>query len=202
MNDSSTGGPLAPTSAAVSDDDALDDVFQALVAGITGIAGALVRPRYQAEPPNLPAFATDWCAIGVVDRRPADTYPFVKHDGAANGGRGQDVLVRHEELIVRASFYGPNAGSNAALLRDGLAIKQNLDPLFEATPRMQLAYVGDAERAPELLKNKMTNRWDFPFTVRRAVVRTYPVLNIVEADGTLEANVAHGDVITDPIKAT
>ena len=59
-NTSATGGFLSPLSTpAPLEDQALADFFQQYVAGITGIAGNLVRPRWQAEPPNIPQVASD-----------------------------------------------------------------------------------------------------------------------------------------------
>lgn len=54
--------PLAGTS--------LANFLQQMVSGITGIDQTLVRPRWQTEPPNRPAQATNWAAIGVERRRP------------------------------------------------------------------------------------------------------------------------------------
>jgi len=47
-------------------DAALDAVFQALVVGITGLPGTLVRPRWQPVPPTQPSVTTNWAAIGVT----------------------------------------------------------------------------------------------------------------------------------------
>src|SRR5579864_3205429 len=132
-NDSSTGGYLLPLpDPAPLEGEALNDFLQGWIVGITGLDGTMVRPRYQAEPPNIPNAGTAWAAIGT-QIRPADEFPYVVHNGTANGGLGQDELHQHEDIEILCSFYdlGTNgqADAYAALLRQGLAIDQNLEPL-------------------------------------------------------------------------
>lgn len=183
MSDSSTGGYIAPDPAtAPLEDAAFDNFLQQVVVGITGLPGPMVRPRWQPEPPNLPDFGTNWCAIGETDVRP-DTYAVVLHDGAANAGNGTDWLQRQEELDILASFYGPNCRSFCGLLRDGLQIPQNREALTGAG--MNLVTTGAPRRVPVLIKDRWTDRIDLPFTVRRAVLRSYPVLNLLSAIGTV-----------------
>lgn len=181
MTDSSTGGYVAPTNAlpAPLEDAALDDFLHDVVAGITGLANDLVRPRWQEEPPNLPPRNVDWCAFGVM-RRKADTFAVVQHQAA---GQGADRVTRHEELDLLASFYGPNCQAYGARLRDGLAVAQNREALFLAG--MGLIAVGDVTRAPELIKAKWLSRADLPFQIRREVRREYPILNLISATGAI-----------------
>jgi hypothetical protein len=87
--------PYAPL-----EDDDLDNAFQGLVVGITGLDQSLVRPRWQSNPPKQPEPTIDWCAIGVTSSQ-ADTFAVVQHlfgdDITAPAG---DLLIRHETLDV------------------------------------------------------------------------------------------------------
>jgi hypothetical protein len=186
VNDSSTGGVLsplpnpAPTPLAGL---ALNDFIQAWVVGITGLAGNLVRPRWQPEPPIIPDAAVAWCAIGIASRR-GDTFPFVGHDG---DGNGLDQIIRNEELDLLCSFYdlGTNgmADQFAELMRDGAVIAQNRAVL--QAQNFDLGFVGDLTIVPSLLKSRWLYRVDLPIQVRRQVVRQYPVLNVVSVAGSV-----------------
>ena len=157
--------PLAPQP---TYDTVLAGQIQALVVGITGLAGNYVRPRWQALPPNQPPATTSWCAVGVTVEEP-DDYP-------ALGQQDQQVqFQRHETLEVFASFYGPNAQSNAALWRDGLYIAQNLT-------QGQGLYLLEVQRtitASEEIAAQIVPRYDVTARLRREVVRTYPSPSIL-----------------------
>lgn len=179
-NDSSTGGFLAPLpTPAPIEDAALDAALQVAVAGITGISGSLVRPRWQPGSPKQPEPGVNWCAIGVTTITP-DAGPFIRHVGT---GSGNDNYARHEELELACSFYGPAAGTNAALLRDGLGIPQNLETLSAAG----LAFIdcSDAVAMPELFNQQWIKRVDLTVTFRRQVQRTFAIRNILSADPIL-----------------
>ena len=176
-NDSSTGGPLSPAaSPAPLEGAALNTFLQNWLVGITGLPGSMVRPRWQAEPPNIPDAGTAWAAIGITDRK-ADAYPYIGHDPTGNGA---DDLQRHETLDLLASFYDLSADGQAdyyaALLRDGMAIAQNRETLEVAG--FNVLDVGDMTVVPSLLKSRWLYRVDLSFRLRRAIVRTYPVLNV------------------------
>ena len=175
-NTSATGGYLAPVGAVPADDLDLDVLLQGAVAGITGLPGAMVRPRWQPVTPRQPEPTENWCAIGVVDEQPENT-PSIEHDPT---GSGADVLTRHPVFEVLASFYGPAAGHYAGALRDGLYIAQNREPLRAAG--VALVSVGNAISAPDLLNQQWVRRKDVRITLRRVTVRTYPVLNVLSAE--------------------
>lgn len=179
-NTSATGGYLSPTVVSPPAEDAdLDAVFQPLVSGVTGIDGTLVRPRWQTNTPKQPESSVNWCAMGVTIIRP-DAGPYIEHIGAGNG---QDNMQRHEEINVACTFYGPLAGANAALLRDGLSIPQNTDLL-----RLQgigLIDCDEVRAVPELVNQQWIRRFDVAARFRRQVKRSYPVLNILSAPVTL-----------------
>ncbi|MDB5448420.1 MAG: hypothetical protein JWQ97_3737 [Phenylobacterium sp.] len=197
-NTSATGGYLLPDSgiAPPLEDDALDDFMGDLVAGITGLdRDAAVRPRWQPEPPVIPAAGVNWVSVGIVSR-PADTYTAQTYDPNGNAGAGALVIIRHETLELLCSFYGPACQANGGRLRDGLALAQNREALFLAG--MGLTSVGGLSKAPELIKNVWLQRSDLTVTLRREVRREYPVLTIdstpfaILADGSQIAVPAHG----------
>lgn len=187
-NTSATGGYLVPSSTAPAEDDALDDLFADVVAGVTGLdRDQMVRPRWQRTPPAEPAIDVNWCAVGVMDSDP-DANAWIGHDHAGNGS---DRMQRHEQIEVLASFYGPNAKGYASLLRDGLAVTQNREALYAAG----IAYVeaGRIIAAPDLANQQWRRRFDITLTFRRQVNRTYPVLNLLSAEG---------EIATDPAAST
>ncbi|MGI4851699.1 MAG: phage neck terminator protein [Janthinobacterium lividum] len=184
-NTSATGGALLPVGTQQPADLNLDLILQAVVAGALGLPGEMVRPRWQPLPPAQPPRGSDWCAIGIVSID-ADTNAAMPHDGqTATEGSGQDGLIRHEQFDLLCSLYGPNGGSNAAMLRDGLAVPQNREALMA----VGMAYVGadTIRRVPDLIGQGWINRADIRLTFRRKIARTYPVLNLLSADGAFNA---------------
>lgn len=173
---SATAGYIAP-SAAAAYDTTLEDVLQAAVVGLSGLSGALVRPRWQPEPPQQPSFTTDWCAFGIV-RTTVDLFAVDRHDPAA---AGTNRVERDEILHVMHSFYGPNAHSNCERFRDGFEIAQNRDTLF--ANGIGLIEVGEAVILPALLKEQWVKRVDTTVQYRRRTSRTYQVLTITSASG-------------------
>ena len=180
---SSTGGFLQPITS-VLDDDALVDFLQGLIVGITGIQGQYVRPRWQAEPPDLPPDSVTWCAFGIVNRE-ADPFDYETHSSNAN--YGYNTQQRHEVLHLLASFYGPGANGLAALLRDGLQVKQNLEYL---TPQnMGLVSSGNLLNVPEQIKEKWYYRSDLSFAIKRQLVREYAILDLASSTVILQTDV-------------
>lgn len=175
-NTSATGGYVQPVSNAVPEGDlALDVILQAMVAGITGLAGEMVRPRWQPVQPRVPEADVTWCAVGVTLIRPDDNAA-ISHDRT---GDGADNLVRHEDIELLSTFYGPDAAMRAAMLRDGLQIAQNREAL--TANGIGFVTAGEVRPVPELVNQQWVRRQDLPITLRRIVRRTYPVLNILSA---------------------
>lgn len=175
-NDSSTGGYLLPSSApAPLEGKALNDFFQAFLVGITGLGGTFVRPSFQTEPPVIPQAATPYLFFRY-ETRPADEFPYVDAQGN---------LQRHESIHIICSFYDTGTDGQAdyyaALLRDGLIIQQNLEPLF--LNNMGLRSIGELIAVPEQIKSHWQYRVDFPFVITREILRTYPILSIESATG-------------------
>lgn len=184
-NTSATGGYLVPESAAPLADDTLDGILQAAIAGITGIPGALVRPRWQAVPPQQPAAETDWIAVGVMAEEP-DANPAILHKPAEDTGLGTDHMQRHVTVDVLVSCYGPNAAGYAGMIRDGIVLSQNFGMLRDAG--MSFISAGRAVLAPTLANERWIRRVDLPLTFRRRIDRTYPIRNLLSAAGTIKAD--------------
>lgn len=179
-NTSASGGYLSPaqTPAPLEDID-LDKLFASVAAIITGLPGKMVRPRWQPQVPKQPETDIDWCAIGAMVTNP-DAGPAITHN---SDGDGADEYVRHEEIEVLASFYGPNCQGFAGKLRDGLAIPQNC----EALRANDIAFVecGRIVPVPEFINQKWQRRRDILLRFRRKISRVYPVLNVLSADVNL-----------------
>lgn len=185
MADSSTQEFLPPNPAPAPvplEDNVLITFFQNFVVGITGMAGNMVRPRWQPEPPNIPTGS--WCAIGIMGRV-ADTYAAEIHHDDVNGA--YDEVRRHEIIRLLTSFYGPAASTNAEIFREGLQLSQNREYLTLAN--MGLVDSEDLITVPELIKEKWLYRVDLPFSVKRQIVRTYNVLSLQSAQFQLEEDV-------------
>ena len=105
----------------------LEDFCQQFIAGIAGMPGEVVRPRWQGpDVPNLPPYGTDWVAVGITRKRPIGIYGATIHQ---NPEPGTDLMQRHEEFDLLCSFYGPNADVYSSSLHDGLMIWQNKSEL-------------------------------------------------------------------------
>jgi hypothetical protein len=175
---------------APAEDLALDEIFAALIVGVTGMSGLFVRPRWQSAVPQQPEPSVDWCAIGVLNSIP-DTYAYETHvSGPGITDPCADILIRHETLEVLASFYGPNARANAGLLRDGLQVHQNLEAI-EAVD-IVLTETEAIRSAPDFINQQWVRRVDMPMRFRRKITRLYAVQNIITA--TVELQDDSGDV--------
>jgi hypothetical protein len=179
-NTSASGGPLSPAGTpAPLEGLALNQFIQQWMVGLTGMAGNLIRPRWQPEPASIPTEGNAWAAVGII-RRPRDTFPYISHDATGNGS---DNLFRNESLECLASFYdlGVNgmADQLAALFADDALIPQNSEALLAGG--FMLVEVGEPVTVPSLLKSRWLYRTDVPFTLRRTVARNYPVENVLTA---------------------
>lgn len=176
-------------------------VIQQWIAALTGLDGDLVRPRWQAEPPNMPPAnpawnpasllpaSNAWCAVGV-GARPADTFPAVIHDGVAE----VDHLYKNETLECLASFYDVGydglADNYASLFRDGATIAQNREALI-LIGIFPLDF-GEPVAVPILKSERWVYRVDVPFRLRRTSARDYPVPNVKIAVVTIETEAPVG----------
>lgn len=196
-NDSATIGYLQPVDA-IPYDDALEDLIQAVVVGVTGLAGDRVRPRWQqgTKPPPLPPAEVDWCAIGIVGDIVTDGDVAIEHDGDGDAGLGDDDLTNWETIPVLASFYGPNALSFATRFRDGLKLPQNREPMW-INAGFVIGNISDRiSNLPDQRNAQWVHRYDLPVTFRRATTRTYTVRNLVEAEITIGTDTGYVSDVT------
>jgi len=188
-NDSTTGGYLLPDGAQPLYDLELEKLFQAAVAAITNLPGAMVRPRWQPEAPAQPAFATSWAAVGVsvVER---DQNPYQVHDPNAvttsPPGTGADRVEYDEKLELFLSFYGPNSQALVNQFTAGLQVPQNRWPL--QSYGIKLRDVGKPVYLPALLKEVNVKRTDLKVLWTRRVVRVYPIRHLADATATVSTN--------------
>lgn len=170
MGDSATGGYIPPSGSVAYDQD-LEDIFHELIAGITSLAGSLIRPRWQEEPPPMPAIGTNWCAFAVKSTT-ADAGPyFEQHTDDMDS-------IRHEELELMLSFYGNNGQSIANIFKDGLGIPQNIDQIRQH--KIKFVECSDIRPAPDFLNNQYVHRFDVVATFRRKTKRTYAVKTFLD----------------------
>lgn len=185
-NTTATGGYLSPlVQSPPLEDSGLDAFFQQMVAGITGLPGNMVRPRWQPYVPKQPEPSIDWCAIGITIIEP-DAGPYIVHDGAANAGLGLDHMQRHESIDLACTFYGPQAATYAAIFRDGIALPPNTDILRQNG--MGLVECGEFRAVPDIVNQQWIRRYDIVPRFRRQVLRDYPVLNIVSVPDQITAD--------------
>lgn len=164
------------------DDDALTDVLQALVVGLTGLDASLVRPRWQPQPPTQPDPMTNWCAIGITTYTGTD-YPEVTYENETG------TVHRLERLDVLASFYGPGANTKAKQLREGVYIWQNYALL--ARSGIKLRGADEITHMPELVNTQYVPRSDVPISFMRMAEHAVPVASILKVP--LEINADNGD---------
>lgn len=183
---SATNGYLSPTTPPPATDQDLDQQLQALVVGITGLPGDLVRVRWQPEDelqgkatPRIPNQGKTWVAIGVTASSPDDSAALI-HDGT---GEGSSTLRRFETLECLASFYGPKSDGYAALFRDGLSVSQNREAIRRQG--LDLTDIGATRRISDIANTVRRRRCDLPFRLNRVIERTYPILNLLEAAGVI-----------------
>src|SRR5260364_219467 len=183
MNDSATGGYLLPLDTPAPEQDIdLDRALQPMVVGLTGLLPEQVHPRWQSTVPRQWPVPTDWCAVGVMRIQP-DANPVCVHEGAEEG---TERWMRDETLDVLCSFYGSHGMQYASRLRDGLTIAQNHQALHEH--RMALIDAGELIGAPDFVHQQWIRRYDLALTLRRRVVRAYPILNLKSAQIVLRAD--------------
>lgn len=207
----------------------LQDFLQGVLVGVTGLLGKMVRPRWQPVPVNIPPQGTDWIAFGITNR-PAETYAYNGHEvPRLDEGRSldettdaldddedldtgnnldnantfldeppYDYIMRNEVLEILCSVYGSGADELASRIREGLAHPQNREVL--QLNNMGLVDVGSPLAVPELVNEIWYYRLDMTINIRRRVVRTYPVRNILSATGQLITDVSSltRDLIINP----
>ena len=191
--DSRVAGYLSPITAAAYD-DALDDFLHQVIVGLTGLAGSLVRPRWQHEPLQRPEFSVNWCSFGLT-RAEVDPFAYEHHDPS---GEGPTIIERDEILTYGHSFYGPNAHALAERFRDGFEVSQNRDAL--SSFGLGLVEVQEASKVPSILAERWVLKIDVPVLYRRRTRRSYPVFTIKSAGIELvtESGSTHISITNQP----
>jgi hypothetical protein len=188
-NDSTAAGYITPTSTAPAADLDLDKILQHIVVGLTGLAGNMVRPRWQPTTPKQPEPSANWAAVGVTNVQ-SDSSPAIIHDPTSDGS---DTLIRHERVECLVTFYGPNGQQYAEMFRDGFWLSQNSAMLDEYD--MSFVDAGPIRSVPEYVNQQARRRYDLAFTLRRKITRSYGVRNILSADVELIIDTPPTDVI-------
>jgi hypothetical protein len=169
--------------------DFLHDIFT----GATGLDPTLVRPYYQGEPANMPDYGVTWLSFNL-NTVVADWDPEIRHhSGGAPGDMpgspdGYDEFSRVEEIEIALTFYGPECELRFDYLRDGLSIEQNREVM--RTREVALVGITKNTQHGELIKNRWVSRLDSTINIRRVVRRHYPILNLLRAQGDVEADTA------------
>jgi hypothetical protein len=172
---------LAPFSAPLYDNP-LDDFFHAFLVALSTIPGALVRPRWQPEPPNLPNFATDWLAWGITEMG-EDRFAFQDQVQVGMGGF-HGVVERDEILTMLMSFYGPRSAQLAKQVSASIQLGQNR-PYLRAQ-NLTVIEVLDPVKVPALLKEKWVPRVDQRIRFRRRATWAYQIHNVEEFQAQLD----------------
>ncbi|MDR1495642.1 MAG: hypothetical protein LBS67_01810 [Clostridiales Family XIII bacterium] len=174
MGDSSAGGYIREPSAAIR--EPLENAVHDMVAGLTGIAPALIRPAFQGEPLKTPSPEKDWCAFYIQDAA-AMNYPAVVH---SSDGDGHDEVTDWMDKEIRLYFYGPASEEHAGMMRRGLHIEQNRYALRQMG--VAVRRVGGAAQMPELANGKWLRRCDLVIYITFAASASYAVLNLLHPD--------------------
>jgi hypothetical protein len=159
------------------------------VLGAAVLAPELIRPYTQSIPPVVPDAGEAWMAFTIATEG-SDTFPWTDQVDDATV-----ALQRHERMRMLCSVYDTGisgrAAEIAALLRDGIAIPQNLETLFLAG--MGLVAVEAEVALPSVLKTRWLWRVDQPVILTRQVDRLFAQQNIASANGTLKTDVGLPD---------
>jgi hypothetical protein len=175
---------VLPTSTTpVSPKLTFNQFLQTVFVGITGLPGTMVRPKWQAEPPDQPDISVDWMAIGVETASPDANGYFWQSSSMSNG---PSVSLRHELLEVSVAIYGPNDFKTYGYLRDGFQIPQNLFALRSAL--MGFVEIGPARHVPDLVHERYIQRIQASVFLRREVQRFYAVPSLVSASGVIDTD--------------
>lgn len=193
-NNSQSGGYLQPkTTNSLPGQLTITQFIQTVLVGVSGFPGPLVRPNWQVAPPKQPDLETNWLSFGIILSKP-DTYPYVGTDSDGN-----NIMIRQQGLEITCSIVGPLALENASLIQDGFQITQNLDALKAAN--MGFTNTSEARHIPDLVNERFINRVEMSIFLVRQIQRSYPVLNLISANGATEANTPGSGLFNVPFSA-
>jgi len=187
---------LAPDTTNNLNDEQLRNFLQQLIAGLTGIDGKYVRPRWQKNVGNAPTVDSDWISFGILNFK-NDVFAYEGHvpdriiqsqtynsQGYNEGGFGGEVIEqaaynfvhRMQEIEIMVTFYGPNAASLSDRFTLGLQLSTNREPLSKAG--MALIECLDPVSVPTLLNELWQYAVDVRLRLRRQQVFKYAVPSI------------------------
>jgi hypothetical protein len=188
-NTSATGGYLLEEGTAPLNDQSLRRFLQSVIVGVTDLEPNLVRQSWQLNPATIPDYNVDWCSFGIIAQR-QDNEPAQRQ---LNNLSTQ--MQRHEEIDVLCIFYGENCQATSSSLRDGLYLTQNQEILFLG--KMGLVGFSQITHVPELINNRFFDRCDITMTLRREIIRDYPILSFVQVSGTIYGNTSTKVITVD-----
>lgn len=155
----------------------LDQFIQTVLVGVSGIDPQLVRPEWQKDGPKIPDVGVNWLAYGIT-QAPPDANGYI-------GMNGDGVMLsqRHADLMVMCAFYGPQALDYATIVRDGFQIPNNRSQLSLAN--MGFVSTGAPLHIPDLVNERWVNRYQLEIRLRIETERTYDILSLLGAHGTI-----------------
>lgn len=173
MPDTTALGYMIPSQVPVADRP-LEDIMQAAIRGITGLAGQWVRPQTPEIISNRPEVTQDWISFRITPRE-FDFDPHINHQPAALE-TGASEVSRDEVMETALSFYGPAAHQYLNRWVNGLNIDQNRWSLMDAGIKLQSH--GQPVTLPALVKEHWQRRIDLTsIFVRRSKV-IYPIRTV------------------------
>ncbi len=177
-NTSATGGYLvALASSGLPGGLTLNQFLQTVLVGISGLPGSFVRPNWQEKPPSNPDLSVNWLAFGVILEAPDYSAYVGQNDD------GSQMMSRQEGVQIKCTFYGPLAMTYARIVRNGFQLSQNLEALRAA--KMGFVNTDAPIHVPELVNERFIDRIEMAVHLRRQEIETYPVLNVLSAEGTI-----------------
>lgn len=173
MPDTTALGYMLPSQEPVAD-RALEDIMQAAIRGITGLAGQWVRPQAPEVISNRPEVTQDWISFRIAPRE-SDFDPHINHQPSALE-TGASEVSRDEVFELVMSFYGPAGHQLLNRWINGIQIDQNRWTLMDHGIKFQNH--GQPVTLPALVKEHWQRRLDLTSTFARRSKVVYPVRTV------------------------
>lgn len=174
-NSTRQAGYLTATSKPI-EGQALRRAIQQWLAGVTGLHGAMVRPRFQKNAPPWPDNEVNWLAFNESNRTPI-----------GNNFQRDTLTLSHVSVEFTIRTYGPEAAGIASDLRDGCQLGNNRDQLrqygFGFTKISPAVMLGDEDPNGEY-----RDCWQMTLTLQREEIRDYNLDQFMGASGTIRTD--------------